>query len=107
MKSAIGNDGTDIAYCDFTGNATGRFNWVHMSNSTFDGTRLSGQFNSGLTSPNATDYLFLLVTEADNSTALDMTQQIVKEIKIFVPACAPFQIDFTPALSLTGKAFDL
>ncbi|CAG8771239.1 6307_t:CDS:1, partial [Cetraspora pellucida] len=76
MESAIA-----ITYCDFTGNTTnalsGRFLWTPISNATFNGFQFSGQMNPGLTDPDASHYSFALNNTDTNTTALDMTQQIV------------------------------
>ncbi|CAG8493604.1 797_t:CDS:1 [Dentiscutata erythropus] len=101
-------------YCDFTpGNstnaasaATGRLMWIDKTNNTFNGCDLSGQLNSGCTDQNPTDYSFLVVKPADNSTVLDMTQPIDSNMQVNPPGTSPFTAEFSGVTcdTLVGNA---
>uniref|UniRef100_A0A1D1XV61 Gamma-aminobutyric acid receptor subunit beta n=1 Tax=Anthurium amnicola TaxID=1678845 RepID=A0A1D1XV61_9ARAE len=94
-----------VAYCDFKDEVTGRFTWTNIPGNK---CRITGQFNTGLTSPDVKDYTFFL--EDDKETVVhDLTDDIAKQIHINVPGCSPYQCDFpfslTSVKDVTGLCF--
>ncbi|RIA95111.1 hypothetical protein C1645_758207 [Glomus cerebriforme] len=85
----------DVAYCDFTDNVTGRFTWTNIPGGK---CRVTGQFNTGLESPDVSDYEFTLEDDS-GKTIQDLTEGIRKQIHINVPGCSPYQCDFPFSLS--------
>ncbi|GES97377.1 hypothetical protein GLOIN_2v1604363 [Rhizophagus clarus] len=95
----------DVAYCDFGDKVTGRFTWTNIPGNK---CRVTGQFNTGLDSPNVGDYSFFLEDGSGNSVH-DLTQEIASQIHINPPGASPFQCDFpfslTSVKDVTGLCF--
>jgi hypothetical protein len=89
-----------VAYADFIDTVTGRFTFTTLPG---DKTRVTGQFDTGITSPDISAYQFLL-QDGDQRTVQDITQHIAAQAHINVPGTNAFQVQY-PGTQLTGLTF--
>ncbi|RGB24845.1 hypothetical protein C1646_725208 [Rhizophagus diaphanus] len=94
-----------VAYCDFGDKVTGRFTWTNIPGNK---CRVTGQFNTGLESPDVKEYSFFLEDDKGNKVH-DLTKEITAQIHINPPGASPFQCDFpfslTSVKEVTGLCF--
>lgn len=94
-----------VAYCDFTDKVTGRFTWTNIPGNK---CRVTGQFNTGLESPDIQEYSFFLEDDKENKVH-DLTKDIASKVHINPPGASPFECDFpfslTSVKEVTGLCF--
>ncbi|RGB39543.1 hypothetical protein C1646_754383, partial [Rhizophagus diaphanus] len=79
-----------VAYADFEGEVTGRFTWTNIPE---EKCRVTGQFNTGLNSPDIEDYE-LFIEDDDGKVIQNLTEEFRREVTINPPDGSAFQVDY-------------
>lgn len=105
-RRAVGRAAGDVAYCTFdnqgsNSKVSGEFHFAEYKTNT---VRITGQFNTGFVDNVISNYQFTI--DGYNSTIIDLTSEISKQIIINIPGASAFECDFSLTVNeLVGAYF--